>query len=663
MADYGFPSPTIPTGCFEPDIKLEIFSELAFLEADIELLYYYSCLANPLDQLALPSNVTVHAKFWPKNVDTCVFLESGSGFHEWRMIRELKRQGIQFSNVLFLDETYSHRINPEWSRAWKNLETKHGVRLTTLSHYHDLYPVAGGLGACLLFCVNPSMGGRPSSPPAFYWPLMIQRVNDRVCFAKANARYLNKERVGEKERGLLSGTPEFKIDLYVSELLFRRDWHNILVCIRTGCRSALLCPALAEAGRLDLLQEAHEAGCAMDEDCCTLAAKGGHLACLEYAHNHGCRLSSAVVYAANRAGNLPCLIYVFEHSPQNYRHEILHAGGAAEGGHLACLKYGHERGAELSSYYTSDAAENGHLTCLQYLRKHGCEWGYDVLAGAAKNGHLSCLQFAVRNGCHSYYRHAKSNAAENGHLTCLQFLHRQCPDWDEHTRAARSGHLACLEFAHRNGCPWVDTMGSAVAFNHLACVQYAYENGCDWANTTCQLAARWGQLDCLRFAYSSGCPWSAATCREAARGGHLHILRFAKEKGCPWDETTCWAAARSSNLECLMYAHEAGCPWDKSTCKVAAAAGSLPCLTYAHENGCPWDEDTCCAAANDGNLDCLSYAHENGCPWDEQTTLRAAVSSHIECLLYAFTNGCGMSGNVTKKKCKKCYDHLVKSVS
>jgi hypothetical protein len=42
----------------------------------------------------------------------------------------------------------------------------------------------------------------------------------------------------------------------------------------------------------------------------------------------------------------------------------------------------------------SCAAEGGHLDCLQYMHERGCPWNELTCTWAAKGGHLDCLQYA-----------------------------------------------------------------------------------------------------------------------------------------------------------------------------------------------------------------------------------------------------------------------------
>ena len=52
---------------------------------------------------------------------------------------------------------------------------------------------------------------------------------------------------------------------------------------------------------------------------------------------------------------------------------------AAEGGHLECLKYAHEKGCPWDAKTCSEAAQRGHLECLKYAHEKGCPWDEEDL--------------------------------------------------------------------------------------------------------------------------------------------------------------------------------------------------------------------------------------------------------------------------------------------
>lgn len=76
---------------------------------------------------------------------------------------------------------------------------------------------------------------------------------------------------------------------------------------------------------------------------------------------------------------------------------------AAEGGHLECLIYAHEKGCPWDSDTCTFAARNGHLACLIYAHENRCEWDGGTLVWAEKNGHLDCLEYAHKNGCRNNF--------------------------------------------------------------------------------------------------------------------------------------------------------------------------------------------------------------------------------------------------------------------
>jgi hypothetical protein len=66
---------------------------------------------------------------------------------------------------------------------------------------------------------------------------------------------------------------------------------------------------------------------------------------------------------------------------------------AAKNGHLKCLRYAHENGAQLDERVCIYAASSGHLECLRYAHENGAPWD-DACMYAAWNGHLDCLRYA-----------------------------------------------------------------------------------------------------------------------------------------------------------------------------------------------------------------------------------------------------------------------------
>ena len=101
----------------------------------------------------------------------------------------------------------------------------------------------------------------------------------------------------------------------------------------------------------------------------TIAADTHTLAYFTYLHDLGCPVDACIVECA------------------------------ASCGHVACLRYMHERYPELgwTTYSTYVAATRGHLECVKYLHAHGCPWSKYVIPYVEFNGHTECAQYMIAN--------------------------------------------------------------------------------------------------------------------------------------------------------------------------------------------------------------------------------------------------------------------------
>lgn len=144
---------------------------------------------------------------------------------------------------------------------------------------------------------------------------------------------------------------------------------------------------------------------------------------------------------------------------------------------------------KLSSLYTTEdddnlltntAAQCGHLACLKFLHEKGCSWSKSTCMWAAINGHIDCLKYAHEN---------------------------ECP-WDERTcKVAGEKQYVCLKYAHEHGCPWnEETCKEAAYQGDLKCLRYALHNECPCDSLTTYWATMESQLDCLKYAHENGCP-------------------------------------------------------------------------------------------------------------------------------------------------------------
>lgn len=135
---------------------------------------------------------------------------------------------------------------------------------------------------------------------------------------------------------------------------------------------------------------------------------------------------------------------------------------AAQNGHVDCLEYAHQNGADLTMFVCIISIERGHLDCLEYSHKNGGVMIDYACEFAAKCGRLDCLKYIFENG---------------------GSLDNSC-HW-----AARYGHVDCLKFAHEQGA----TMNKSV-----------YDDGSKMPNV-CVISLESQNWPCLKYALDNGC--------------------------------------------------------------------------------------------------------------------------------------------------------------
>ena len=132
---------------------------------------------------------------------------------------------------------------------------------------------------------------------------------------------------------------------------------------------SFICLNAADAGHLECLRYAHEAGYPWDERTTGAAAWNGHLECLRYAHEQGCPWNEDVL------------------------------GNAATCGHLKCLKYLHENGCPGDGLAFCGAAYYGHYECIEYGHKNDYPWNTWITRNAYNGSQFRILLYAIANGC------------------------------------------------------------------------------------------------------------------------------------------------------------------------------------------------------------------------------------------------------------------------
>ena len=130
---------------------------------------------------------------------------------------------------------------------------------------------------------------------------------------------------------------------------------------------------------------------------------------------------------------------------------------AAEQGNLEMVKYCVANKCPIGTGACANAAENGHLACLKYLHeKAKAPWDRRTAHWAALNGHLHILEYLVERKFDQFGEFTCMDAAMRGHLDCLKYLHETAKaPWDEQAvlKAHKNEHPECVQYLLDNDCP------------------------------------------------------------------------------------------------------------------------------------------------------------------------------------------------------------------
>ncbi|ETK73610.1 hypothetical protein F441_19902 [Phytophthora nicotianae CJ01A1] len=223
---------------------------------------------------------------------------------------------------------------------------------------------------------------------------------------------------------------------------------------------------------------------------------------------------------------------------------------AAEGGHLAVMKYLHEQGY---SDNFKDAAvlavRNNHLDTLKWLLDtHDFHTYGFMVEEAARHRRISILQFFHHNissGDREFlppFRHAIDVAATNGHLDTVKWLHETRSDGCTSlamNSAAGNGHLDVVKWLHANrteGCT-TRAMDRAAGNGHLEMVEWLHRNRSEGCTTNAMdLAAANGYLKVVKWLYvnrSEGCTVKAF--EKAMQNNHLRVAWWLHARYPKWN--------------------------------------------------------------------------------------------------------------------------------
>lgn len=463
----------------------------------------------------------------------------------------------------------------------------------------------------------------------------------------------------------------------------------------------VVCPTVARAGTLEVLQWAVDQGCALmgnqtftaaakrghmpmlqwlwDDPRCPVgdlrapinqAAASGHIQVLNFLHNvdetgfphrraegpEKHKMWAAAVQAA-RNGHVHVLAWL---QLANYPIQYSAATAAVGDGHIPVLHWLHDNVKSMRDYCNdggvdlcAEAGQHGQLDVLKWLRALGCEWDDLVCTFAAYGGHQELLTWAVDNGA-EMTEEVIGQAVYGGHFDVAKWAHARgvSINRDVCAAAARKGRLDIVQWARAQGGAWSTcVITEAVRKGFFDIAQWARANGCAWNSSACSAAAVGNHLEILQWLRSGPepCDWGV-TCTQAARYGHLNLLKWARAHGAPWNQSTTMAAASNGHLEVLKWLRNGfranPCPWDSGVCLQFVSRNDVGSLEWAISNGCPTEPNTtrwCRAAAIRGNLKMLQFLRSgpNHCyPWDITVVERAAYRDQWRCVLWAVQNGC-----------------------
>jgi ankyrin repeat protein len=227
-----------------------------------------------------------------------------------------------------------------------------------------------------------------------------------------------------------------------------------------------------------------EKNCDWDELTIYMAASQGNLEMLKYCVANKCPINEWACTEAARNGHLEVLKYLREEvkAPWDWRT----ADEAAQNGHLHILEY-----------LVGRAALEGNLNkvryCAQYCVANECSIDREACANAALKGHLACLKYLHEKAKAPWDRRTAHWAALNGHLHILKYLVER--KFDEFTEwacedAAKNGHLDCLKYLHETAkVRWTSSRAVRKAFDNaqlrwaknnaqFKCVHYLLDNNC-----------------------------------------------------------------------------------------------------------------------------------------------------------------------------------------
>ena len=324
------------------------------------------------------------------------------------------------------------------------------------------------------------------------WDLIVN--NDDICFKHIIPRLNSMDlkflyEVNGETRKLIkrsSREEELKWKCYIEQMssisTLEFAWENrSLWPSWWGEGETSFCWRVAKTNKLELLKWAREEKkCDWDEETINMAAKQGNMEMVKYCVANECPIGTGTCARVAGNGDLECLKYLREEAKAPW--DFLTATWAAENGHLHILEY-----------LVGRAALEGNLNEVQYCVRYECPIDEYACANAALKGHLACLKYLHEKAKAPWDRRTAHWAALNGHLHILKYLvEREFDEFTEWARedAAKNGHLDCLKYLHETAkVRWTSSRAVRKAFDNaqlrcaknnaqLKCVHYLLDNNC-----------------------------------------------------------------------------------------------------------------------------------------------------------------------------------------
>ena len=242
------------------------------------------------------------------------------------------------------------------------------------------------------------------------WSLIVN--NDDICFKHILPRLNGTDlkflyEVNGETRALVKRSSRkgelkkrFKVREMSSISTLEIAWKNKSLWPRS-LDEMWFCERVARTNKLELLKWAREEkNCDWDEDTINAAASQGNLEMVKYCVANECSIDREACANAARYGHLACLKYLHEKAKAPWDRRTAH--WAALNGHLHILKYLVERKFdEFTEWACEDAAKNGHLDCLKYLHETAkVRWTSSrAVRKAFDNVQFKCVHYLLDNNC------------------------------------------------------------------------------------------------------------------------------------------------------------------------------------------------------------------------------------------------------------------------